>query len=243
MTRAEADAKVDALVARYSLADGAGARLRALVRAVAEDPSAPTTVRDPSRVADDHLADSLVALELAEVRSAKEIADIGAGAGFPGLALAIALPGADVSLVESNARKCEFIAASARAASVTNASVVCARAEDWPAGYGRFDVVTARALAPLPVVAEYAAPLLRLGGTVVAWRGGREPEDEVSGSRAAAELGLEIGEIRSVQPYPAVTGRYLHLMSKVMDTPDRFPRRVGVARKRPLGMASDRSRR
>lgn len=237
------ETKVRALVARYSLPPGATDQLLALLHAIVDDPTAPTTVRDPSRFVDDHLADSLVALELSQVRSARSIADLGAGAGFPGLPLAIALPDTAVVLVESNRRKCAFIANAAAAAGVANAESTCTRAESWPVGIGRFDVVTARALAPLSVVAEYAAPLLRVGGALIAWRGSRQPEDEKSAELAAAELGLEIGEIRSVQPYPQVEARSLHVMSKVMDTPVRFPRRVGVARKRPLGLPSDRSRR
>ena len=128
------------------------------------DPLAPTSMRDPTQALNDHLADSLVALELAEVRAASRIADLGAGAGLPGLPLAIALPSAEVDLVESNRRKCEFIARAAGACGLSNVEVVNRRAEEWPEGIGRFDLVTARALAPLPVVAEYAAPLLRIGG-------------------------------------------------------------------------------
>jgi 16S rRNA (guanine527-N7)-methyltransferase len=116
-----------------------------------------------------------------------------------------------------------------------NVEVVQGRAETWKEGIGRFDVVTARALAPLDVVAEYAAPLLRVGGAVVAWRGRREPQVEADGLRAAEILGLSVAEPVKVEPYKGVEHRYLHVMSKVRETPDRFPRRDGVARKRPLG--------
>jgi 16S rRNA (guanine527-N7)-methyltransferase len=98
-----------------------------------------------------------------------------------------------------------------------------------------FDVITARALAPLPVVVEYAAPLLSVGGTLVAWRGRRNPRDEAAGDRAAAELGLEPLEIRHMPPFLGAEHRYLHLMSKVTETPLGFPRRPGMATKRPLG--------
>jgi 16S rRNA (guanine527-N7)-methyltransferase len=178
-----------------------------------------------------------VALELEAVRGARAIADLGAGAGLPGLPLAIALPGAEVCLVESNRRKCEFIAHAASACSVSNADVVNRRAEAWPEGISRFDLVTARALAPLPVVAEYAAPLLRVGGKLVAWRGQRDAADEAAGRAAARELGLEMGEIVRVEPYPGAVNRHLQPMIKVAETPGRFPRRPGMARKRPLGAA------
>jgi 16S rRNA (guanine527-N7)-methyltransferase len=226
---------IQALVRRYELDFAAEARLETLLGALTGDPLAPTSVRDPEQALDDHLADSLVALELSEVRAAAMIADLGAGAGLPGLPLAIALPASAVYLVESNGRKCRFIARVAAACGLTNATVVNARAEEWPDGSEEFDLVTARALAPLPVVAEYAAPLLRLGGTLVAWRGRRDPEDEAAGRAAADQLGLEMGEPTRVEPYPGAANRHLQTMVKMARTPDRFPRRAGMARKRPLG--------
>lgn len=191
---------------------------------------------------DDHLADALVALELEPVRAARSVADLGSGAGVPGLPLAIALPAATVSLVESAARKCEFLERAIAACSVANARAVHARVEAWPDGIESFDLVTARALGPLEVVVEYAAPLLQLGGTLVVWRGQRDAPAESAGARAAAELGLEPAEIVAVRPYPNAQSRHLHLMSKVTPTPRGFPRRPGMAVKRPLGR-SDRPRR
>jgi 16S rRNA (guanine527-N7)-methyltransferase len=157
--------------------------------------------------------------------------------------LAIALPTAAVRLVESNGRKCAFIAGAIEAGEVSNAVAIQARAESWTDGLGACDLVTARALAPLPVVAEYAAPLLAVGGALVVWRGQRDPADEAAGARAAAELGLEPGAVTRVEPYPGALHRHLHVMEKVAPTPDRFPRRPGMARKRPLGGPSDRPRR
>jgi 16S rRNA (guanine527-N7)-methyltransferase len=223
------------LADRYGLSAEAIMRLRELHRLLVEDPLAPTSVRDPRKVIDDHLADSLVALELDQVRAASALVDLGSGAGLPGLPLAIALPEAEVALVESTARKCAFIERAIARCGVANARAVNARAESWPDGLEAFDLVTARALAPLEVVVEYAAPLLIVGGTLVAWRGQRDPAAEGAAERAAAELGLEAREIVPVQPYPAAHSRYLHLMSKVTPTPSGFPRRPGVALKRPLG--------
>lgn len=223
------------LVARFGLASESGLRFTALVRLLAEDPYAPTALHDPMAALRDHLADSLVALELPVVLTATRIADLGAGAGFPGLPLAIALPSAEVNLVESNARKCEFLRRAVQVCGLENGLVVPRRAESWTEGLGRCDLAVARALAPLAVVAEYAAPLLCLGGALVAWRGRRDPEDEDAGARAAADLGLEASPPVQVTPYPGARHRHLHVMVKVAPTPERFPRRPGVARKRPLG--------
>jgi 16S rRNA (guanine527-N7)-methyltransferase len=228
-------AALERLGQRYRLPVPAVAQLRVLAELLVNDPQAPTSVRDLPRVLDDHLADALVALELDVVGQARAVADLGSGAGLPGLPLAIALPRTCFALVESNRRKCAFIERAIAACRVGNAAAVNARAEAWLEGIERFDVVIARALGPLAVVAEYAAPLLREGGVAVIWRGRRDPADEAAAVAACDELGLELGEIRGVRPYTGAEHRHLYLMSKVMQTPQRFPRRPGIAAKRPLG--------
>jgi 16S rRNA (guanine527-N7)-methyltransferase len=225
------------LGARFDLTDHQVDQLSRFGSILVHDEHAPTTVREPARVRDDHLADALVALELPVVGEAGSIADLGAGAGVPGIPLAIALPDAHVSLVEGNGRKADFMVQAIDLVQLSNAAVIHGRAETWTDGLGRFDVVTARALAPLDVLAEYAAPLLRVGGALVAWRGVRDPEMEAGGARAAEILGLSVAEPLRVEPYKGAENRHLHVMTKVTDTPDRFPRRDGVARKRPLGSA------
>ena len=225
---------LDELAARFGLDAHASEQLSRLLELLAEDPTAPTAIRDRRRAIDDHLADSLVALELDEVRDASTLVDLGAGAGLPGLPLAIARPDASMTLVDSARRKCEFIRRAADACGIGNVEVVHARAEAWPAGLGRFEVAIARAVAPLEVVVEYAAPLLAAGGTLVAWRGKRDPDSEEAAARAGARVGLAPGRVVEVMPYPSVRDRRLHLMSKVMETPSGFPRRPGMALKRPL---------
>jgi 16S rRNA (guanine527-N7)-methyltransferase len=211
------------------------AQLEALLGGLQEDERAPTAISDARRAVDIHLADSLTALEVDAVRAASRLADIGSGAGFPGLALAVALPGAEVSLMESQRRKCEFLERLSLAAEVENAHVVLARAEEWSEGFGRGDVVLARALSAQPVVLEYAAPLLRLGGVLVDWRGRRDTEEEALAVCAAEQLGLRLLEVRHTKPYAAARDHHLHVFEKVAETPTRFPRRAGIAHKRPLG--------
>ena len=103
--------------------------------------------------------------------------------------------------------------------------------------------MTARALAALPVLCEYSAPLLAEGGLLIAWKGTVDERETAAGARAAAELGLEGAGVHAVDPYPGAGPATLHTFRKVAPTPARFPRRPGMARKRPLGAASDRSRR
>jgi 16S rRNA (guanine527-N7)-methyltransferase len=201
----------------------------------AVDAAASTTVRGLEDAVDRHVADSLAALELGCVRDARSIADLGAGAGWPGLALAAALPSSRVSLVESAIRHCRYLERAVAAGSLPNVSVVHARAEEWREGLSAHDLVTARALAALPVVLEYAAPLLGSGGHVVAWKGAVSPDEAAAGGEAAAELGLEAIEVRRVEPYAGARDHTLHVFRKIAPTPGRFPRRPGMAVKRPLG--------
>jgi 16S rRNA (guanine527-N7)-methyltransferase len=104
-------------------------------------------------------------------------------------------------------------------------------------GGGReaYDAVTARAVGPLAVLVEYAAPLLRPDGVLVAWKGARDAGEEDSGAAAAERVGMAVKEVVPVRPYPASENRHLHVYRKVAPTPERFPRRPGMARKRPLG--------
>jgi 16S rRNA (guanine527-N7)-methyltransferase len=220
---------------RFGVPSAGVESLRAILALQAEDPTAPTTVRAPDEATDRHVADSLVALDLTAVRDARRIADLGAGAGWPGLALAAALPDARVALVESAVRHCRYLERAVAAGRIGNAEVVHARAEEWPAGLGAHDLVTVRAVAALPVLCEYAAPLLADGGALVAWKGAVDPAEEAAGTAAAAQLGLDPVEVRAVEPYPAAERRTLHVFVKVAPTPARFPRRPGMAVKRPLG--------
>jgi len=212
-------------------------RLERLLTLLTDDPLAPTAVTDPGRALETHVADSLTALGAQPLDEARVVGDIGSGAGIPGLVIAIARPQAQVHMIESQRRKCDFIARAALALRLDNARVVCARVEEWEYGRERCDVVLARAVAAQSVVLEYAAPLLRLGGTLVDFRGHRNPADETAALLAAAELGLTRAGVRAVAPFPGAEAHHLHLFVKETATDGRFPRRAGVARKRPLGVA------
>jgi 16S rRNA (guanine527-N7)-methyltransferase len=147
-----------------------------------------------------------------------------------------------VDLIEAAGRKTAVIGRLAQAAELPNARAITARAEDWartPAALGgggeAYDATVARAVAALPVLVEYAAPLLREGGVLVAWKGARSGEEEAAGARAAAEVGLAFEEVRRVEPFEGARDRHLHVFRKTAPTPERFPRRPGMAAKRPLG--------
>ena len=219
---------------RFGLAPAAAAALERLLDLLESEPTAPTTVRTRDGALDTHLADSLSGLEIAGVRNARRIADLGAGAGFPGLVLAAALPDAHVALIESVGRKCAWLERAIETMGLANAEVVNARAEQWPAGLAANDLVTARALAPLNVLVEYAAPLLVDHGALVAWKGQRDMAEEADGAAAAARLGLEPAQVLRVTPFASARDRHLYLYLKVGPTPNGYPRRPGMASKRPL---------
>jgi len=210
------------------------AQMAAVLDLLAVEPASVSSIRERGAAMRVHVEDSLDGLVVPSVAAASRIADIGAGAGFPGLVLAAALPDAHVVLVESVGRKCAFIDRAAAAAGLDNAEVVNARAEEWRAGIGSCDVVTARALAPLTVLVEYAAPLLVEDGQLVAWKGRRDASEEADGAAAARATGLELASVVPIAPREGAEARNLYVYSKVSETPARYPRRAGMARKRPI---------
>jgi 16S rRNA (guanine527-N7)-methyltransferase len=227
---------------RFGLPEAASGQFERLLEALAAEPDPHTTVASPEAALDAHLADSLSGLSLEGLRRASRIADIGSGAGFPGLALAVALPSTRVDLIESVGRKTAVAARLLQAADITNARAVTARAEEWAGlqpglGGGReaYDAVTARAVAPLAVLVEYAAPLLRVGGVLVAWKGARDAVEEEGGAGAAERLQMAVKGVERVVPFEGAEHRHLHVFEKLGPTPEGIPRRPGMARKRPLG--------
>jgi 16S rRNA (guanine527-N7)-methyltransferase len=233
---------LEELCRRFGLPEAAAGPFERLLDALAAEADPHTTVAAPSEAVDAHLADSLSGLSVPELSGARRIADVGSGAGFPGLALAVALPEAEVDLIESAGRKSAVAARLLQAAQVTNARAITARAEEWGAtppglGGGReaYDVVTARAVAALAVLVEYAAPLLRVGGVLVAWKGARDAEAESAGERAAERVRMTVKGVERVVPFEGAENRHLHVFEKLGTTPEGFPRRPGMARKRPLG--------
>jgi 16S rRNA (guanine527-N7)-methyltransferase len=234
--RVDLRARIAELVATYGLPASAGGQLERLLEALAAEADPHTTVSQPADAVDQHLADSLTGLDLEEIRSALRIVDIGAGPGFPGLPLAVALPGATVELLEATRRKCAVIERLAAAAEIANARALPLRAEEWAATEGRnaYDAATVRAVAPLAVLVEYAAPLLRMGGALVAWKGRPDPHEEDAGAAAAEVVGLRPISVTPVRPYEGARDLNLYVYLKERETPDRFPRRAGTATKRPL---------
>ncbi|RME46518.1 MAG: 16S rRNA (guanine(527)-N(7))-methyltransferase RsmG [Chloroflexi bacterium] len=200
-----------------------------------------TAVTDYEEVQVRHFADSLAVLLAVDVGNGQgrvSLVDIGSGAGFPGLPLKIARPAWRVVLVESTRKKTEFLAHIIDQLGLEDVAVAWGRAEDIgrDAAYReQFDIAVARAVADMAVLAEYALPLLRIGGRFIAQKG-TDPGDELKAAgKAIALLG---GVHRHTIPYglPAFD-EPLHLVviEKVTPTPEKYPRRPGVPAKRPIG--------
>jgi 16S rRNA (guanine527-N7)-methyltransferase len=197
-----------------------------------------TAITDYEEVQIKHFLDSLSCVQvLAGFCAASNCIDIGAGAGFPGLPLKIALPEIGLTLLESTGKKVAFLEHVVAELGLPGVEVIKGRAEE----VGRqtefrevFDVALARAVASLAVLVEYALPLVRVGGVFVAQKG-REVWEEVEAARSAvAVLGGELREVRALAVPGLDAARSLVVVTKVDPTPEKYPRRPGIPAKRPL---------
>ena len=189
-------------------------------------PVSVTSIRDPEGAWAVHVEDALAAVPMVEKLAPAGIADVGSGGGSPGVPIALAT-GIPVDLVEATGVKCEFLRRSVAALDAP-CEVVNDRSEHLARGGGRdaYDLVLARALAPPPVAAELCLPLARVGGHVLLWTAETDP-------RALADVAAAVGgeHAATVDIGP---NRRLELLRKVAATPQRFPRRPGMAAKHPL---------
>jgi 16S rRNA (guanine527-N7)-methyltransferase len=202
-----------------------------------------TAVREPDEVQRRHFLESL-ALGVALVRlgllpegQAVRAIDIGTGGGLPGLPLRIVWPSLRLTLLDSERRKTEFVRSLLSRLGLPDVEVVWGRAEEVardPRHRQAYDLALARALAPLPVLAELALPFLRLGGHLVSPKGERVQREVAEAGRALSECGGEVVWLGPLSlPYPAPPPTLL-VVRKVAPTPERYPRRPGIPAKRPL---------
>jgi 16S rRNA (guanine527-N7)-methyltransferase len=184
-----------------------------------------TAVRDPAEARRVLVDDSLAAASLVEEGP---VVDVGSGGGSPGIPVALARPDLHVALLEAQRRKCDFLELAIRG--LANVSVVCARAEEHGRGAGRdaYGTALAQAVAPVPVALEWCLPLVRAGGRVILLAG---EVDLAAATQASEAVG---GGAPVLVALPGSERRRLVVVPKVEATPERFPRRPGAARKRPL---------
>lgn len=200
-----------------------------------------TAVTDEAEMMDRHYVDSLMALRFGLIPRKGRIIDVGTGAGFPGMPLALACPDVQVTLMDAQQKRLTFLQAVIDELQVRNVTLVHSRAEDGarlPLHREQYDLAVARAVAPLAVLAEYLLPYVRVGGSALCWKGPALQEEMQQGRRAAHLLGGKVEEPISCE-FPGRAWQHLLLpIQKKEKTARQYPRKAGTPGKSPLG-ASD----
>ena len=200
-----------------------------------------TAVTDEAEMMDRHYVDSLMALRFGLIPRKGRIIDVGTGAGFPGMPLALACPEMQVTLMDAQQKRLTFLQAVIDELQVRNVTLVHSRAEDGarlPLHREQYDLAVARAVAPLAVLAEYLLPYVRVGGSALCWKGPALQEEMQQGRRAAHLLGGKVEEPIGCE-FPGRAWQHLLLpIQKKEKTARQYPRKAGTPGKSPLG-ASD----
>ena len=200
-----------------------------------------TAVTDEAEMMDRHYVDSLMALRFGLIPRKGRMIDVGTGAGFPGMPLALACPEMQVTLMDAQQKRLTFLQAVIDELQVRNVTLVHSRAEDGarlPLHREQYDLAVARAVAPLAVLAEYLLPYVRVGGSALCWKGPALQEEMQQGRRAAHLLGGKVEEPIGCE-FPGRAWQHLLLpIQKKEKTARQYPRKAGTPGKSPLG-ASD----
>ena len=198
-----------------------------------------TAVTDETETIDKHFIDSLTVLKTDLVRPGTDLIDVGTGAGFPGLVLAMALDSIRVTLLDAQQKRLSFLEQVCKNAGISNIKIIHARAEDGarkPELREQFDYAAARALAPLNVLSEYLLPYVKQDGLALCWKGPSLKDELVSGSKAAYLLG---GRLEMPVSCPVAGRDWEHTIlpiRKIRHTPESFPRKAGIPKNKPLGL-------
>jgi len=196
-----------------------------------------TAIRDPQEIHIKHFLDSLTCLLALRDTPIARLIDVGTGAGFPGIPLKIIFPKMQLTLVESVGKKAEFCRHVVKMLDLPGVEVAQERAEvlgQTPSHREQYDWAVARAVAILPVLAEYLLPLVRVGGSMLAMKGESGPVEAHTAEHAIMVLGGHLRQLLPVTLPGVAEERYLVVIDKVAATPAGYPRKVGMPAKRPL---------
>lgn len=196
-----------------------------------------TAIREPESIRSKHFLDSLTVLNELNSPTPERLVDVGTGAGFPGIPLKIVLPELRLTLVESVGKKAEFCRHLVETLKLENVEIITMRAEELGrlAKYReKFDWAIARAVSSMPVLVEYLLPLVRVGGGMLAQKGGNAYAEVQSAEKAIRILGGSLRKISMVTLPGVVDERYLVVVDKKAATPPQYPRRAGLPAKKPL---------
>jgi 16S rRNA (guanine527-N7)-methyltransferase len=195
-----------------------------------------TSIVDPRDIVIKHFLDSLSVMRAIPAK-ARRIIDVGAGAGLPGFPIKIVRPDLTVVMVEATRKKCDFLEAMIKELKVYNAFVVNARAEEVgrdPDHREYYDVAVARAVADLPVLTEYLLPLVKVGGVAIAQKSKNVAEEVERADTAILLLGGLDAQVIPVRVPGLPDERNLIVIEKLAETPEEYPRRVGIPAKKPI---------
>jgi 16S rRNA (guanine527-N7)-methyltransferase len=200
--------------------------------------------REQERLWERHLDDAFGLAAVREPKPGERWVDLGSGAGLPGLPLAVAHRSTLFTMIDAQGRRLDWVQATAARLGLTNVTAVHARLEDYGRGPAResFDVATARALGPLPVVAELGLPLLAVGGQLLVPRGQPDSEELEQAAFACEQLGARIVDVVPNPSSPIDRVGFVVIMAKIAATSPRFPRRSGMPARAPLGQQRDQKR-
>ncbi len=196
-----------------------------------------TAIREPELIRQRHFFDSLSCATVTKDLNGLALADVGTGAGFPGVPLKILYPQLRLTLIESVAKKTQFLTAVVAALGLSDVNILAERVEvlgQQVLHRGQYDWVVARGVAKLRVLVEYLLPLCRIGGHVLAQKGDNAAAEMEDAAAAIATLGGASPILQSIQMPNRAKDHYLVLIEKVNESPARYPRRVGIPAKRPL---------
>lgn len=193
-----------------------------------------TAITDPEEIRIKHFEDSLALLQAIQLTN-QSVIDVGTGAGFPGIPLKIVCPGIKLTLLEATKKKVEFLKHIVSALNLADVEIIRGRAEEIAKGKREtFDIVVSRAVAKLNVLCEYCLPFVKIGGMFVAYKEKKVEEEVAKASKAIEILGGRLKEIKKVKLPNSDIVRSLVIIEKTSPTPSNFPRRAGMAKKRPL---------
>jgi 16S rRNA (guanine527-N7)-methyltransferase len=200
-----------------------------------------TAITDREGVLVRHFLDSLScfkALPWADLKAGARVIDVGTGAGFPGVPLKIVCPGMRLTLLEATRKKVTFLEHIVQVLGLQEVRVIHGRAEELGHDLDhreRYDWALARAVVEMPALAEYLLPLVRVGGTMLAQKGEGAAIEVHASDAATTTLGGKVRHLLPVELRGLAETRYLVMIDKVAATPEKYPRRPGVPKKRPLG--------
>ena len=203
-----------------------------------------TAVKDKKEAEERHIEDSLALLPILDSvspggeRGRPKVIDVGTGAGLPGVVVAVMRENWEVTLLDSLQKRCKFLSDVKERIGLGNATVRWGRAEDvgrdQEEGREAYDIAVARAVAELRVLVELCAPMVRVGGHIVAAKGPSPEEEIVAAGNALEQLNCEVVRVDDVPSFGAKGQRTVVVIRKVEETPEKFPRQPGKPNKRPL---------